>query len=69
MMKRSNVQLNLRSPIGQPGLGLATASLFDDEPEASGPILGIDPRECDGKHPRTWDGCCHGCGIRTIPHP
>ena len=41
----------------------------DEEIGLSEPILGIDPSECDGKHPRTWDNCCHGCGTRIIPHP
>ena len=50
--------------------GLATADLFtDEEIGLSEPMLGIDPSECDGKHPRTWDNCCHGCGTRIIPHP
>lgn len=65
-IKRSN------APVGRQygnWAGLATVSIFDDEPEPSGPILGIDPSRCDGNHPRTWDGCCHGCGTRIVPHP
>lgn len=67
MMKRSNVPAGITS--WTPLTGLATVDLYTEEAEPSGPILGIDLSECDGKHPRTWDNCCHGCGTRIIPHP